>query len=628
MPAAKKTPAKKATTKPRTKSNVKSSIAKNKGVNWGVIAVVAGVLAVIGIFYVLLSQAGTTVNYKTADGSIVPRRFPGDPNPKLTGKAYWGSSVGGNGDPARHETPTGKSLSIRRTFWGWNSGSMISTAKADIAANRLPHVSIKTPGWNAVASGQYDAELDSMLTRLDALGGPVWFTVHHEPEGGGCKPNCPGPNGEDDAAGPAGWRAMQSRVRQRMNALGTKNIAFMPVLMSWTWDSRSNRNPEDWWVSGIWDAYIVDSYAETPGTNPADTAGWKGFVPWVESKGLPFGTAEWGMRTVDGGSFSDTPDCKVLKATTATQEAAAEAKMQAFWDWGFNNKKDVIAHTYFDSCLNSTNGGWTMANSQLSRFQSILKNDTRVQRIRDLGTPTTSTVSPTTTTTTSPTPDSGLSINITSPATGAAVKGVVNVVASPATNVKEVSFRLDGKFQVLDDTAPNGSFEWSWDTTKVTNGAHTLTIRARKNGDPGDVYTEKSIDVTINNPIVEPTTAPESPSPTPTTTPTPNPTTDTTKPSAPTNVKGSIVFDPLRFGYATSLTWNAAYDNVGVASYEVKRNGTSLGTTASTSFKDATLQPNVTYTYEVYALDAAGNISAPGTARLTGRCFLVWCWAE
>lgn len=61
-----------------------------------------------------------------------------------------------------------------------------------------------------------------MLTRLDALGGPVWFTVHHEPEGGGCKPNCPGPNGEDDAAGPAGWRAMQSKVRQRMNALGTK----------------------------------------------------------------------------------------------------------------------------------------------------------------------------------------------------------------------------------------------------------------------------------------------------------------------------------------------------------------------------------------------------------------------
>lgn len=625
MPAAKKrTATKKASTKPRVKSNVKSSLVKNKGINWGVIAVVVGVLAIVGIFYVLLSQAGTTVNYKTADGSIVPRRFPGDPNPKVTGKAYWGSSVGGNGDPARHETPTGKSLSIRRTFYGWNSSSMISTAKADIAANRLPHVSIKTPGWNAVASGQYDTELDSMLTRLDALGGPVWFTVHHEPEGGGCKPNCPGPNGEDDAAGPAGWRAMQSKVRQRMNALGTKNIAFMPVLMAWTWDTSSNRKPEDWWVPGIWDAYIVDSYAETPGQNPSDTKAWKGFVPWVESKGMPYGTAEWGMRTVSGGSFSDTPDCKVLRTTTAAQEATAESKMQAFWDWGFANKKDIIAHTYFDSCLNSTNGGWALANSQLTRFQSILKNDTRIQRIKDLGTPTTSTTSPspTPTTTASPTPGTGVTIDFTSPLANDVIKGPVTVKAGPSTNVQEVSFRLDGKWQTTDTSAP---FEWPWDTITTTNGAHTLTIRARKIGDPGDVYTEKSIDVTVNNPVASPT-----PTPTPTTSPspTPTPTTDTTKPSAPTNVKGSIVFDPLKFSYYTNLTWAAAYDNVGVASYDVKRNGTSLGTSATTSFKDFTLQPNTLYTYEVFAQDAAGNVSLPGTARLTGRCFLVWCWAE
>lgn len=626
MPAAKKSTAKKTTTKPRAKSNVKSSITKNKGMNWGVVAVVAGVLALVGIFYVLLSQAGTTVNYKTADGSIVPRRFPGDPNPKVTGKAYWGSSVGGNGDPARHETPAGKSLSIRRTFYGWNSSSMITTAKADIAANRLPHVSIKTPGWNAVASGQYDAELDSMLTRLDALGGPVWFTVHHEPEGGGCKPNCPGPNGEDDAAGPAGWRAMQSKVRQRMNALGTKNIAFMPVLMAWTWDSSSNRKPEDWWVPGIWDAYIVDSYAETPGTNPSDTKAWKGFVPWVESKGLPFGTAEWGMRTVEGGSFSDTPDCNVLKTTTAAQESAAEAKMQAFWDWGFTNKKDLIAHSYFDSCLNSTSGGWALAKSQLTRFQSILKNDTRIQRIKDLGTPTTSTTSPTptpTTTvspTTTPTPGTGVTIDFTSPLANAVIKGPVTVTTGPSTNVEEVSFRLDGKWQATDKSAP---FEWSWDTITTTNGAHTLTIRARKVGDPGDVYTEKSIDVTVNNPVESPT-----PTPTSTPTPTPTPTTDTTKPSAPTNVKGSIVFDPLKFSYYTNLTWAASYDNVGVASYEVKRNGSSLGLSGTTSFKDITLQPNTLYNYEVYARDAAGNISPAGTARLTGRCFLVWCWAE
>lgn len=621
----KRTMVKKNTTKSLVKSNTKRGVSSGPSLNWPVVGIVAVVLILLGIFYVLFSQASIAVNYKIADGSIVARRFPGDPNPKLTGKAYWGASVGGNGDPARHESPTGKSLSIRRTFWGWNSSSMISTAKTDIAANRLPHVSIKTPGWEAVASGQYDAELDSMLKRLDDLGGPVWFTVHHEPEGGGCKPNCPGPNGEDDAAGSAGWRAMQSKVRQRMNALGTKNIAFMPVLMSWTWDSRSNRKPEDWWVPGIWDAYIVDSYAEDSGQNPADTAGWKRFVPWVESKGLPFGTAEWGMRTIEGGSFSDNPDCKVLRSTTAAQESTAEAKMQAFWDWGFNNKKDLISQTYFDSCLNSASGGWALAKGQLSRFQSILKNDIRIQRINDLGTPTSSTASPTAAPTTvspstSSSPDSGLGISITSPLAGSTVSGSSSVTASPSMNIQEVSFRLDGKWQATDNTAPTGSFSWEWDTTKAVNGAHTLTIRARKIGDPGDVYTEKTVDVIVNNAIAVPSTPPP--------TPTPGSTADTVAPSTPTNMKASLVFDPVKFAYRIDLNWLASYDNIGVSRYGINKNGARVGSSVNTVFRDGNIQVNTPYSYEVYAEDAAGNVSRKSSTAITARCFLIWCWTE
>ena len=122
------------------------------------------------------------------------------------------------------------------------------------------------------------------------------------------------------------------------------------------------------------------------------------------------------------------------------------------------------------------------------------------------------------------------------------------------------------------------------------------------------------------------TQAAPTPSPTPTTTPTPTP--DTTKPSAPGNAKGKIEFDALRFSYFTNLTWSPSYDNIGVTSYEVKRNNTSLGTTTTTNFKDYDLQPNILYSYDIYARDAAGNVSLPGTARLTGRCFLIWCWGE
>lgn len=118
----------------------------------------------------------------------------------------------------------------------------------------------------------------------------------------------------------------------------------------------------------------------------------------------------------------------------------------------------------------------------------------------------------------------------------------------------------------------------------------------------------------------------------PTTTITPStpppPPADTTAPTAPTNVKGTINYDAFRFSYFTNLTWSASTDNVGVTSYEVKRNGSSLGSTTKTTFADYNIVANTPYSYDVYAKDAAGNVSLPGNARLVGRCFLIWCWGE
>jgi len=106
------------------------------------------------------------------------------------------------------------------------------------------------------------------------------------------------------------------------------------------------------------------------------------------------------------------------------------------------------------------------------------------------------------------------------------------------------------------------------------------------------------------------------------------PTVDTTKPSQPTNMKSSMQFDTIRFAYFTNLTWSPSYDNVGVASYEIKRNNISLGTTTTPNFRDYSIEPNILYTYDIYARDAAGNVSIPGSTHLMGRCFLIWCWAE
>lgn len=334
-------------------------------------------LASGGKFATFANPANVTTN-----NSI--QRFPGDPNPLVTGKAYWGAGVGGNSDPGpRHEAPTDKSLSIRRTFWGWNhigsNGSMTKTAIADLTANRLPWISVKPPtggidGWAGMANGTYDKDIDTMLTALDNIGGsdkPIWLTVHHEPE--------------NDNGNPAEWRGMQKRIRDRVNALRSQgkpmdNIAFIPIMMDWTYDPASGRNPNDWWVDGIWDAFGVDPYCyntcSSKGKFILTMTGWNKFVAYAESKGLPIAIGEWGDTSTD---------------------AVAANNMDAFWAYPFKNKKDIIAYSAFDSGLNPPLGDpgvdTTLKGASLAKFQDILKNDQRVQRVNELKNGSTTTVS-------------------------------------------------------------------------------------------------------------------------------------------------------------------------------------------------------------------------------------------
>lgn len=86
-------------------------------------------------------------------------------------------------------------------------------------------------------------------------------------------------------------------------------------------------------------------------------------------------------------------------------------------------------------------------------------------------------------------------------------------------------------------------------------------------------------------------------------------TTDTTAPSAPTNlaVTGAT-------GSSVSLSWTASTDNVGVTSYEVL-NGTSVAKSVTTTAATVTgLSPETSYSFTVRAKDAAGNVSAASSA--------------
>jgi len=82
-------------------------------------------------------------------------------------------------------------------------------------------------------------------------------------------------------------------------------------------------------------------------------------------------------------------------------------------------------------------------------------------------------------------------------------------------------------------------------------------------------------------------------------------TSDTTPPSAPTNLQAAATSD-IRIG----LTWTASTDNVGVSGYKVYRGDTEIATVSTTAYSDGGLTPSTTYAYTVKAVDGAGNVSA------------------
>ncbi len=81
---------------------------------------------------------------------------------------------------------------------------------------------------------------------------------------------------------------------------------------------------------------------------------------------------------------------------------------------------------------------------------------------------------------------------------------------------------------------------------------------------------------------------------------------DTTAPSVPADLAATAVSSTQ-----IDLTWSSSTDNVGVTGYRIFRDGTPVATSVSTSFSDAGLMPDTTYSYQVSAFDAAGNESAP-----------------
>jgi chitodextrinase len=85
--------------------------------------------------------------------------------------------------------------------------------------------------------------------------------------------------------------------------------------------------------------------------------------------------------------------------------------------------------------------------------------------------------------------------------------------------------------------------------------------------------------------------------------------TDTTAPSVPSGLTSTS-----HDGDSVGLSWTASSDDVGVAGYQILRNGTQVATATATSYTDIELSPSTSYTYTVKAYDASGNVSAASSS--------------
>jgi chitodextrinase len=82
---------------------------------------------------------------------------------------------------------------------------------------------------------------------------------------------------------------------------------------------------------------------------------------------------------------------------------------------------------------------------------------------------------------------------------------------------------------------------------------------------------------------------------------------DTAAPSVPTGLTATV-----QKGRKVALSWNASTDNVGVVGYDLYRNGSRVAGPAGTTYSDR--PGRGTFTYQVRARDAAGNVSGPSAS--------------
>ncbi len=244
--------------------------------------------------------------------------------------AYFGAVYGSNTDPTSWEKSMGKTLGVRRTYWGAGSAaSAAKTAKADVAKKRVPWMSFKPPySWSQMAAGKGDAWARDIATRMKSAGGPVWIAVGHEPE--------------NDGGDIQQWKAMQARLAPIMRA-AAPNLAYSIILMGY----HQLYGNKKYSLAATWPNTKID----VAGFDVYEKYGTKGFTTWTDMDGAYFSKFQ---------TWAKSKGVAWGLAETGYSDPAAKK-----WSgWMSQTYKHMVAHggiafSYFNTSLNSQ-ANWTL----------------------------------------------------------------------------------------------------------------------------------------------------------------------------------------------------------------------------------------------------------------------------
>ncbi|MFN8194524.1 MAG: Ig-like domain-containing protein [Nocardioidaceae bacterium] len=350
------------------------------------------------------------------------------------------------------ESTIGRPLDFVRVFELWDSAYPTTFHSQLTSSDRIMAISIRarrtngtTIPWADIATMQPGSalynQLQTWITRMMAIGKPVWFTFNHEPEIAANQVN------GTDADYIAAWRRVVTEFRAR----GATNVAFNWIVTGYGFElpSTDRRYAPKW--------YPGDDYVDYLST---DTYNWSTcrpgvFNPWRDFSSVPAGLKAFGALH---------PDKRLILTEWASAEQGGD---KAAW---IDDARELFKQPGYEQFLgisyfNKIDGTFPQCQWPIDSSPAATAAFVRLAQDPFFG---------------GPGGASPPSVTVTAPAEGATVDGTTPLTAitsDGSATVTSVSFRVATTTVGTDTDATDG---WSvpWDSTSVADGTVTVTATA------------------------------------------------------------------------------------------------------------------------------------------------------